>query len=163
MRVIVRMFRPMTEARVATVDVYPLRRRADGWETLVLQRAVGTRCTGAWEAVHGHIEPGERPEDAALRELHEETGLDAERLYNVTVQPFYLHSMGAVTLAVAFAAVVADGAIRLSDEHARAEWVTVDEAAGRYAWPRSAAALRDAAYLLRDGDGGAVDDVLRVR
>jgi dATP pyrophosphohydrolase len=153
----------MIEARVATVDVYPLRRQADIWQTLVLQRAANTRCTGAWEAVHGHIEQGERPEEAAIRELAEETGLAIAQLYNVTVQPFYLHSMDVVTLAVAFAGVVHDGPIRLSDEHARAEWVSIDEAVARYAWPRSAVALRDAANLLRSGDGGCVDDVLRVR
>ncbi|MGH7635065.1 MAG: NUDIX domain-containing protein, partial [Gemmatimonadaceae bacterium] len=76
----------MTQAEVATIDVYLLRRAAYGWETLVLERAAGTRCTGAWEAVHGHIEAGERPEDAAVREVHEETGLAVRRLYNVTVQ-----------------------------------------------------------------------------
>lgn len=153
----------MTDARVATVDVYPLRRAGDAWLTLILQRAEGTRCTGAWEAVHGHIEPGETPEDAAVRELGEETGLAVQRLYNVTVQPFYLHTAGLVTLAVAFAAIVGDGAVRLSSEHAAAEWLSVDEAAALFAWPRSVVALRDAAWLLRDGDGGAVDDVLRVR
>ncbi len=153
----------MIEPRVATVDVYPLRRHGDTWRTLVLERAPNTRCTGAWEAVHGHIEPGERPEDAAIREMAEETGLTVTRLYNVTVQPFYLHTMNVVTLAVAFAGIVGEGAVQLSGEHARAEWVSIDDAIARYAWPRSAAALRDAAYLLRTGDGGAVDDVLRVR
>jgi len=153
----------MIESRVATVDVYPLRRHGDTWRTLVLERAPNTRCTGAWEAVHGHIEPGERPEDAAIREMAEETGLTVRRLYNVTVQPFYLHVMNVVTLAVAFAGIVGEGAVHLSGEHARAEWVSIDDAIARYAWPRSAAALRDAAYLLRTGDGGAVDDVLRVR
>jgi hypothetical protein len=53
--------------------------------------------------------------------------------------------------------------VRLSPEHARAEWLSVEEAARRYAWPRSAIALREAVYLLREGDGGVVDDVLRVR
>lgn len=153
----------MNEARVATVDVYPLRRQDNTWRTLVLERAPNTRCTGAWEAVHGHIEPGERPEDAAIREVAEETGLTITRLYNVTVQPFYLHTMNLVTLAVAFAGIVGEGVVRLSGEHARAEWVSIDDAIARYAWPRSAAALRDAASLLRSGDGGAVDDVLRVR
>jgi len=153
----------MIEARVATVDIYPLRRHVGSWQTLVLERAPDTRCTGAWEAVHGHIESGERPEDAALREMTEETGLAVSRLYNVTVQPFYLHTMDLVSLAVAFAAIVDDGPVRLSSEHRRAEWVSIDEAIARYAWPRSAVALREAAHLLRDGDGGAVDDVLRVR
>jgi 8-oxo-dGTP pyrophosphatase MutT (NUDIX family) len=32
--------------------------------------------------VHGHIEDGEHPWQAAQRELQEETGLSPERLYN---------------------------------------------------------------------------------
>jgi 8-oxo-dGTP pyrophosphatase MutT (NUDIX family) len=153
----------VTGARVATVDVYPIRRTSGSWEALVLRRAANTRCTGAWETVHGRIEPDERPEQAARRELREETGLEAERLYNVAVQPFYLHQWGEVTLAVAFAAVVpAEAVISMGDEHDAAEWLTVPDAIARYAWPRSKAALAEIAWLLRDGDAGAVEDVLRL-
>ena len=154
----------MTDARVATVDAYVIRRMAGAWELLTLRRAVGTRCTGAWEAVHGFIEGDERPADAAIREVREETGLTVQRLYNVAVQPFYLHGHDVVTLAVAFAAVI-DGASTtvLGSEHDRAEWLPFDEAKGRLAWPRSRAALDDIAILLASGDGGAVEDVLRVR
>lgn len=152
----------MTDARVATIDVYLLR-GAPPWELLVLQRAPGTRCTGAWEVVHGRIEPGETPENAALREVREETGLDLERLYNVTVQPFYLHGMGAVTLAVVFAGIVRDAPPVLGPEHQRAEWLSFDAARTRLAWPRSRAVLGDIEILLRHGDAGPVEDVLRVR
>jgi 8-oxo-dGTP pyrophosphatase MutT (NUDIX family) len=153
----------MIEARVATVDVLLLRPGAAGLETLVLERAAGTRCTGAWEVVHGRIETGERPEDAAVREVREETGLAVERLYNVTVQPFYLQVMDAVTLAVVFAAFVRHGALALSAEHSRAEWLPVDAAERRLSWPRTVAALREAALLLARGHAGPVEDVLRVR
>ena len=153
-----------TEARVATVDVYPLRRASGAWEVLVLQRAEGTRCTGAWEVVHGRIEQGERPEEAALREMREETGLEVERLYNVTVQPFYLHMLGCVTLAVVFAAVVGqERDVTLGPEHARSEWLSARDALARLAWPRSRAALGDILSLLEGGDAGAVEDVLRVK
>ncbi len=154
----------MTEARVATVDAYVLRRAHGRWETLLLCRAEGTRCAGAWEAVHGHIAPNERPEDAAIREVREETGLAVERLYNVSVQPFYLHQSGLVTLAVAFAAVVPAGAPpQLGGEHGRCEWLALDAAAAKLVWPRSRAALADIALLLAGGDAGPVEDVLRVR
>jgi 8-oxo-dGTP pyrophosphatase MutT (NUDIX family) len=154
----------MAEARVATVDAYVLRRAAGAWETLALRRAGGTRCTGAWEAVHGHIEGAERPEDAAIREITEETSLTVERLYNVAVQPFYLHTTGIVTLAVAFAAVVApQAAAVLGPEHDLAEWLSLDAARARMSWPRSRTALADIAVLLAGGDGGPVEDVLRVR
>ena len=152
----------MTEARVASVDVYLLRRTAAGWETLVLQRAEGTRCTGAWEAVHGHIEEGEKPPDAAVREVLEETGLEIERLYNLEVSPFYLHRPDIVMLAVAFAAFPREGEITLGPEHARYEWLPVDEAMQRMVWPRSRSALANALALLANGDAGPVEDVLRV-
>jgi 8-oxo-dGTP pyrophosphatase MutT (NUDIX family) len=152
------------EAQVATVDAYVLRRVRGQWETLVLRRAGGTRCTGAWEAVHGHIEEGERPEDAAIREVAEEAGLTVQRLYNVAVQPFYLHTTGIVTLAVAFAAVVDAGVEAvLGPEHDVAEWLSLDAARARMAWPRSRTALADISILLASGDGGPVEDVLRVR
>jgi len=152
----------MTEARVASIDVYILRRGDAGWETLLLQRAEGTRCTGAWEAVHGHIEEGERPPEAAVREMREETGLDVERLYNLNVSPFYLHRPDVVMLGIAFVAFPRDGKITLGAEHARYEWLPVEEASKKMAWPRSRSALADALALLGNGDAGPVEDVLRV-
>ena len=149
--------------RVGAVDVFVLRRRAGAWDVLVLERAPGVRCPGAWETVHGHIERAERPEQAAIREVREETGLSVERLYNVTVQPFYLHHDSAVLLAIVFAAVVADAPFQLGPEHVRAQWLPIAEAARRFAWPRERANVRDVELLLAGGDAGAVEDVLRVK
>jgi 8-oxo-dGTP pyrophosphatase MutT (NUDIX family) len=137
---------------------------------LVLQRAPsGTRCPLAWEAVHGRIEPGERPEDAALRELREETGLAPERLYNVTTQAFYLHGSApgaghSVQVAVAFCAFV-DAATEptLGPEHVTAEWLTPAAARERFAWPREREALDHVRILVGGGDAGPLEDVLRVR
>jgi 8-oxo-dGTP pyrophosphatase MutT (NUDIX family) len=108
------------------------------------------------------VERGERPEEAAVRELREETGLEAARLYNVTVQPFYLHPMHVVQLAVVFAAFVGDGEVVLGPEHQRSEWLSVEEALDRFIWPREREALREIVHLLRGGDAGPVEDVLRV-
>lgn len=152
-----------TSVRVGAVDVFVLRRRAEEWEALVLERGGGVRCPGALETVHGNIEPNELPEDAAIREVREETGLSVERLYNVTVQPFYIHHERAVLLAVVFAAVVSDGPLQLGAEHARAKWYPIAEAARRFAWPRERANIQDVAVLLSRGDAGTVEDVLRVR
>jgi len=38
------------------------------------------RHLGIWVQPGGHVEPGEPPDAAALREVHEETGLDASHL-----------------------------------------------------------------------------------
>jgi len=149
---------------IGTIDVYVIRPLRDGWRVLVLQRALDTRCPTAWEAVHGHIEAGEEPEDAALREVREETGLETARLYNVTVQPFYLHRSHTVQLAVVFAAFVDEPApLTLGSEHQRGEWLSVDAALDRFQWPREREALREIAHLLRGGDAGPVEDVLRVK
>jgi dihydroneopterin triphosphate diphosphatase len=152
-----------TAVRVGVFDVFVLRRRGGEWDALLLERAPGGRCPGAWETVHGRVEPGERPEGAAIREVREETGLPVERLYNITVQPFYLHQQSAVMLAVVFAAIVPDRELRLSPEHTRAEWLPIAEAERRFAWPRERANVRDAAELLKGGDAGQVEDVLRVK
>jgi 8-oxo-dGTP pyrophosphatase MutT (NUDIX family) len=152
-----------TAVRVGVVDVFVLRRRADAWDALLLERAPTVRCPGAWEAVHGSIDAGERPEDAAMREIAEETGLTVERLYNVTVQPFYVHTQSVVQLAVVFAAVVRDGPLTLSEEHVRARWLPLEEAARSYAWPSERANVLQAGALLAGGDAGTREDVLRVR
>jgi type II secretory ATPase GspE/PulE/Tfp pilus assembly ATPase PilB-like protein/8-oxo-dGTP pyrophosphatase MutT (NUDIX family) len=158
---------PMTPApidvKVATVDVYVIRPLDAEWRVLLLQRGAGTRCPGSWEAVHGRIESGERPEQAAVREVREETGLTAARLYNITVQPFYLPSLGLVTQAVVFAAFVDEpAAVTLGEEHAEFAWLSPKDADTRFSWPRSRAALREIVQLLKSGDAGPVEDVLRV-
>lgn len=152
------------ELRVGVVDVYVVHPRPGAWRVLVLRRAAGgTRCPLAWETVHGRIEPGERPEQAALREVAEETGLAVERLYNVTTQAFYLHGMGAVQVAVAFCAFVTDAtAPTLGPEHGEHAWLSPEDARARMAWPREREALDHVLHLLGGGDAGPLEDVLRV-
>ncbi|TME48932.1 MAG: NUDIX domain-containing protein, partial [Chloroflexi bacterium] len=86
---------PPIDARVRFIDAYVLRGDPRRPEVLVLRRGPGGRNAGAWETVHGSVEPGERPEQAALRELREETGLAPLRLYNASrVEAFYQHRNG---------------------------------------------------------------------
>lgn len=154
----------MTTVRVSLVDVYALRGLEPAQECLVLRRAEGGRCPGSWETVHGHIEAGEPPSQAATRELAEETGLTPVSLYNLSrVEAFYQHRVDEVALVPVFVAFVAgDAAVRLGREHDRYEWLPVAAAADRFAWPRERRALEDAVALLRTGSAGPVDDVLRV-
>ena len=151
------------EVKVATVDVYVIRPLHDGWRVLLLRRGQGTRCPGSWEAVHGRIEVGERPEQAAVREVLEETGLRVARLYNITVQPFYMASAGIVTAAVVFAAFVDEPAeVQVADEHDDFEWLSPTDAESRFVWPRSRVVLPEIVALLGSGDAGTVEDVLRI-
>jgi len=154
----------VTSVRVSLVDVYVLRGMEVALECLVLRRAAGGRCPGSWETVHGHIEAGERPAEAAGRELAEETGLTPVRLYNVSrVESFYQHRIDEVALVPVFAALVTlESPVRLGSEHDRFEWLTPAAAESRFAWPRERRALEDIVALFRGGHAGALDDVLRV-
>jgi dihydroneopterin triphosphate diphosphatase len=153
----------MTDLRVGVVDVYVIRPYRDEWLVLSLQRSLRTRCPASWETVHGRIEPSERPEQAAVREVREETGLELDRLYNVTCQPFYLHTLGVVQMAVVFAAFVTESAtVRLGSEHQHYEWLSMADAAAKFTWPREREALEHIRILLGAGDAGPAEDVLRV-
>ncbi len=48
---------------------------ADG-RVLIAQRPEGKQLAGLWEFPGGKVEPGERPEDALIRELREELGIE---------------------------------------------------------------------------------------
>ena len=54
-------------AAVALVD-------ADG-RVLIAQRPEGKQLAGLWEFPGGKVEPGERPEETLIQELHEELGI----------------------------------------------------------------------------------------
>jgi 8-oxo-dGTP diphosphatase len=45
---------------------------------LIAQRPKGKQLAGLWEFPGGKLEPGERPEDALIRELREELGIEVK-------------------------------------------------------------------------------------
>lgn len=153
----------MTSISCGAVDVFVVDPE-HGFRALVLRRAPGVRSTGAWEVVHGSIEAGESPEDAAAREFAEETRLPLRSLYCVGTNPFYVPSRKTVQLAVVFAALTDSTlAPTLSEEHDDFAWLALPDAIDRVTWPRSQQALRDIHHLLKTGDAGPAESVLRVR
>ncbi len=51
----------------------------DDGRVLVAKRPEGRDLAGLWEFPGGKVEPGERPEDALIRELAEELGIDVTK------------------------------------------------------------------------------------
>jgi len=154
----------MTRFEVSLVDVLVLRGAGAALECLTLRRAAGGRCPGSWEAVHGHIEYGERPAEAALRELKEETGFAPAKLYNLSrVETFYLHRSDELAFVAVFVAFVPpEGQVRTGAEHDAHEWLPVAAAVDRLEWPRERRCLEDAVRMFGAGDAGPLEDVLFV-
>ncbi len=152
-----------TKIVAGVVEVYLIHGSAPDWRVLCLRRAANTIRPCSWETVFGKIDRAESPPDAALREVEEETGLKVDRLYNVNVQPFFLHASNTVQLSIVFAGFVTPTDVRLSNEHQEYEWLSLDAAPAKFTWPRATEALRDIAHLFKSGGGGPVEDVLRAR
>src|SRR5258705_8005021 len=48
---------------------------------LIAQRPEGKPLAGLWEFAAGKVEPGDRPEQPLIRELHEENGITVSEAY----------------------------------------------------------------------------------
>ena len=79
----------MTKTRLVLVAACALI-DADG-RVLIAQRPDGKSMAGLWEFPGGKIEPGERPEDTVIREMHEELSVTIKE---ACLAPFVFASHG---------------------------------------------------------------------
>ena len=105
------------------------------WEFLLLKRSMDTIYPGTWQGVTGKIELSETPYKTALRELMEETGLIANRLFTVDkVNTFYDYKRDTMNLIPVFGVIVNTTDVKLSKEHTEFKWCSVDEAKKLITW-----------------------------
>jgi len=99
---------------------------SDQGEILLGQRA----DNGCWSLIAGAIDPGEQPADAVVREIHEETGVEAvvERLGGVALHPVtYPNGDVCQYLNVWFRCRAVGGNARVNDDESLAVgWFAVD-------------------------------------
>lgn len=107
-----------------------------GDSVLLIRRGTPPR-QGEWSLPGGRIEPGERAMDAALRELREETGIEAEITGLIDVVDGVFPEAGRHYVLIDYAARWISGEPVAGDDAIAARFVALDEMKALVAWPET--------------------------
>jgi ADP-ribose pyrophosphatase YjhB (NUDIX family) len=162
---------PPASGRRATTRPAPRLARVDETSAggLVVDRSTGLaraaliarhdrRGRLVWSLPKGHVEAGETPEEAAVREVEEETGIRGSVVAPLgTIDFWFVAEQRRVHKTVHHFLLVADGG-ELSDddvEVVEVAWVPLDEVPARLAYADERRLLAKVEGLLAEGDGRA--------
>jgi len=115
-----------------------------GDSVLLIRRGTPPR-QGEWSLPGGRIEPGERAVDAALRELREETGVEAEITGLIDVVDGLFPEAGRHYVLIDYAARWLSGEPVAGDDAAEARFVALDEVGTLIDWSETRRIIRMAA------------------
>jgi dATP pyrophosphohydrolase len=115
------------------IEVFIVVRR--GQEFLVVHRV--PEAGAYWHGIAGGVEEGESPEEAAARELWEETGLEA---VPTPLPTSFVYSE--ITVHTFLIDVPEGWEPELNEEHDEYVWLSQDEAVERLYWPEPKELLR---------------------
>ena len=89
---------------------------------LIIKRSqTDTVGAGTWEPPGGELDFGERPEEALIREIKEEVGLDTTKdciLYALS----FMSSPSRQVIVIAYRCIANEGSVTLSHEHSDFLW-----------------------------------------
>jgi dATP pyrophosphohydrolase len=114
---------PAPSSSCVGVVVFVIRRSADTHEYLLVRRS-GGRFGGQWWPVTGTSLPDESPDQTALRELREETGLIPVSLYKSRFEAPHAGEQGFLSVFLAF--VGASAEVVLNYEHDEFQWLSAN-------------------------------------
>ena len=105
------------------------------WEFLLLKRSKSTIYPEIWQGVTGKIEDSELPYKTAIRELMEETGLNAKKMWTIDkVNCFYDSKMDIMNLIPVFGVTVNSKNVIISKEHSEYKWCNINETIKLITW-----------------------------
>lgn len=122
---------------VESFGIIPLRKEGGQWQVLMVCHRKG----GHWAFPKGRAEEGEFPQESAVRELREETGLEVVQL--LRSEPFveryvYSHGKEAVQKRVTYFAALVKGTLHLqTEEVAEARWYSLSAAEDILTFPEA--------------------------
>jgi dihydroneopterin triphosphate diphosphatase len=136
---------------VRVFDCHVVRSRDGVTEVLLLRRSAHKIYAGDWRMVGGKLQDDETAWQACLREVSEETGLNADRLFVVPyLNRFYEWTQDRVNEIPVFVALTDGSDPVLDAEHDGWAWLSPDDAAALLPWPGQRGGLRAAIALLQD-------------
>ncbi len=115
-----------------------------GDAVLLIRRGTPPR-QGEWSLPGGRIEPGERAVDAALRELREETGVEAEITGLIDVVDGLFPEAGRHYVLIDYAARWVSGEPAAGDDAAEARFVALADVEALIDWSETRRIIRMAA------------------
>ncbi len=123
-----------------------------GAEVLLIRRGTPPR-QGEWSLPGGRIEPGERGMDAALRELREETGVEARLVGLIDVVDGIFPDAGRHYVLIDYVAEWLSGDPCPGDDAIEAEFMSVAEALDRVSWDETRRIIQAGLAMARPADG----------
>ena len=82
----------------------------------------------AWEVITGRLEEEENPVKGILREISEETGLEAKVIMPIDTGFFYRGGKEFPMVFISYYCKYLNGEVKTSWEHVQHQWVSIDEA-----------------------------------
>ena len=127
----------MSKIKIRVIDchiAYYNKNKTD-WNFLLLKRSSNKIYPGIWEGVTGKINGDEIPYKTALRELDEETGLNAKKIWTIDkVNTFYDAKRDTMNIIPVFGVQVLSQEIILSTEHVEYKWCDINETIKLLTW-----------------------------
>ncbi len=117
-----------------------------GDEVLLIRRGTAPRI-GEWSLPGGRIEPGERAVDAALRELSEETGVEARILGLIDVVDGIFPEAGRHYVLIDYVAEWTGGEPVAGDDAAEAVFMPIKAAIKAVVWDETRRIIAEAVAL----------------
>jgi len=118
---------------------------------VLLVRRAQAPFAGWWDVPGGYLEYDEHPEDAARRELREETGYEIRITGLVGIYPSQYGPEGQRTLDLIYLAEIASGEERVGSDALEIGWFAAGELPAEVAFDSGPASLRDWARTLGSG------------